>query len=421
MTTSPETLHLLAHQAQRRARVEPDWWDNPLDTALAAVSATRHPPAFREEGKLALDRLRRWRRDGCARRVSADVTATALASLAAVDLARRDRDLEHDAAAGVDDLARRSRDAAPALHLALCAWALDRVVTDRDAAPWPRLRERFRAPVDRTRGLDTPLALFTAAVAAQSFDAATLVRALLAEAPTSPGSEDGAVLLWLLTVAIDRCSDELRDDDTGLRALADRRSELAARLAQELDASAFDPPEVADFDPTGKLDLRPTVFLSPMEALLLDISLASAHPDGAWLRYEESAALHGREARNLAQRLARRTAILMTLLGVVTGALVAVALVGQSLAVGAAVPAGLTLAFVCLTAAAALWHRNDQGKPSEAVGVFAVVAAACAAVNTVNQSLSKPFLSDAAGVITGALITAFAVVVWAGITTARGR
>ena len=68
MTASPETLHLLAHQAQLRARTEPDWWDNPLDTALAAVSATRHAPAFREEGES------RW--TGCA-------AGTATGSLAA--------------------------------------------------------------------------------------------------------------------------------------------------------------------------------------------------------------------------------------------------------------------------------------------------------------------------------------------------
>lgn len=421
MTASPETLHLLAHQAQRRARSEPDWWDNPLDTALAAVSATRHAAAFREEGEHALDRLRRWHRDGQARRVSADVTAIALAAAAAADFARRDRDLERAAADGVDDLARRSRDAAPVLHLALSAWALDRVVLDRGQPPWLALRERFHGPAGRTRGLDAPLTLFTSALAAEAFDAAALVRSLLSEAPTSPGAEDGAVLLWLLTAAIDRCAVDLREDDTGLRALTDRRSELAARLAQELDAASFEAPEVAEFDPDIELGLRPTMFLSPMEALLLDISLASAHPEQAWLRYEEADALFGARARDLARQLARRTASLLTLLGAATGVLLAVALTSAGVAAGAAVPAGLTLTFAGLSAAAAVAHRTGRGKLSEAIGVFAVVAMFCAAVNTVNQSLSQPVLSDAAGMITGAVIATLAVAVWAASTFVRDR
>jgi hypothetical protein len=29
------------------------------------------------------------------------------------------------------------------LHLALCAWALDELVPDRDKKPWPELRKRL--------------------------------------------------------------------------------------------------------------------------------------------------------------------------------------------------------------------------------------------------------------------------------------
>lgn len=419
MSASPETLHLLAHQAQRRARTERDWWDNPLDTALAAVSATRHPPAFRQEGELALGRLHRWHRDGQPRRVSADVTAIALAAAAAADFARRDRDLERDAIATVDALARRSRDAAPVLHLALCAWALDRVAADRTRSPWPALRDRFREPTERARGLDTPLALFTRALATTPFDAAALVRGLLAEAPASPGVEDGAVLLWLLTAAIERCSAELRADDTGLCALIDRRSELAARLAQELDADAFRAPEVGEFDPDGEFDLRPAIFLSPMEALLLDICLASAQPEQAWLRFEEAERMFGRRARSTERRLARRSSMLVALVGAVSGALLAVALSATDVSADVFLPAGLALGFAFVVVAAALWHRDDASKPSQAIGLFAAAAAPFAAVNAVNQALTHPWFSDAAGMITGALVSAAAVIVWAFVTMSR--
>ena len=114
MNATPETLHLLVHQAQLRARTDTDWWDNPLDTALAAASATRHAPAT---ARPTVDRLRRWGRDEQPRRVSADVAALALA--AAADLGRRDRQLEEAAVYAAEDLAGRSRASAPLLHVAM--------------------------------------------------------------------------------------------------------------------------------------------------------------------------------------------------------------------------------------------------------------------------------------------------------------
>jgi sugar (pentulose or hexulose) kinase len=50
-----------------------------------------------------------------------------------------------------------------------------------------------------------------------------------------------------------------------------------------------------------------------------------------------------------------------------------------------------------------------------AAGVAAVTAALCAMLNAVNQMLTEPILSDAAGVITGAALAAVAALVWAAL------
>jgi hypothetical protein len=420
VTASAETLHLLAHQAQLRGRTAEDWWDNALDTALAAVAAVRHPPAYREHGDAALDRLRRWRRDGEPRRISADAAALALAAAAAVDLARRDRDLERDAIAAVENLAGRAATAAPALHVALCAWALDRVVPDRQDTPWPQLRAHVADSGAWAHGLDIPLRSLTRAIAAERLDASPLVRALLTEIPASPGVEDGAVLLWVLTVAVEQCAAQLPDTDSGLQALADRRTELASRLALEIDPTTFQPPNVGDFDPDADLDGRQISYLSPMEALLIDISLASTDTEAPWLRFEEAAELFGDRARVAERKLARRTAALVTVIGVLAGSVLALALTLADVEPAVAVPAGITVIAACWLAAAAIWHRNS---PTTLAQAFAALWATCllaAAFDAVNQALTKPLVPDAAGWIAGALVGIVAVVLVA-LTTRSHR
>jgi hypothetical protein len=418
VSASPETLHLLAHQAQLRARTDADWWDNPLDTALAAVSATRHPPAFRGDGETAVQRLRRWLRDGQPRRVSADVAALALAACAASDLGLRDRELEAAAVEGAADLAGRSRTAAPPLHVGLTVWALDSLVPDRAAAPWPALRQHLAAgPVGR--GAEAPVVALATALCAPVFDADALVRSLLSDVPSSPSLEDGAMLLWVLTTAVERCAPELGAQDTGLRALADRRAELAVRLAQELDAEAFKAPEVADFDPRGDLDLRTPTFLSPMEALLLDISLASRELEQPWLRFEEAADLFGLREREAVRSLAWRTAVLLGAAGVVAGGLLAVVLDYEGSDRLVAVLAGIAVACAVAFVAAVIWQREDRGAFSRALIAFFFTLTICAVLDLINESLDKPLLSDAAGVIGGLLgATVIAVVVAA---TASGQ
>lgn len=408
MSASPATLHLLAHQAQQRARTARDWWASPLDTALAAVNAARHPPAHRQEAEVALDRLRRWHREEQARRISADATALALAAATAHDLAQRDRELREAATEAVDDLAGRSAVSAPPLHLALSTWALDRVVPDRSAAPWPAMRERFERRTGATaHGIDAPLTTLTAAIAAERFDAAALVRALLS-VPASPSLGDGVVLLWLLTAAIERCAGELDQEDSGLLALADRRTELAARLAAEVDASVFVAPEVDDFDPEEPLDERPVTYLSPMEALLLDLSLASAEAEAAWLRFEEAKAVFGRAADELRRTVAARTATLLGSVGLLVGGLVALALSTTGVETAVAARAGIVLATGTLVVALAIWLREAPSSWARALVALSAGLCVAAAFETLNRALTTPLVKDAASITIGLIIAACA-------------
>jgi hypothetical protein len=421
VTASADSLHLLAHRAQRRARTAEDWWDNPLDTALAAVSATRHPPAFRRDAETAVRRLARWRRDGGPRRVSADAAALALAARAAADLARRDRDLERAAADAVWDLAERSAPAAPALHVALAAWALDPLIADRDTEPWPKLRAHGSAAGRDAPGLDGPLHTLTRALAAERPDAAELVRELLVDLPASPGTEDGAVLLWTMTVAVERCAPQMSSQDSGLRALIDRRGELAVRLAQEITAETFEPPAVADFDPDAALDVRPVNYLSPMEALLLDMSLASGAPEEGWLRFEEARALFGQREATARRQLAGRTATLTAALGVTVAALTGVAAAWLGLTLAVTVPAALAVAWAFWLAATTVVHRSAPSSVTQALGLLWATLMLAAGFVAVNQALTHPLLGDLGGFVAGGVLGAVGAVIWQITVVGTGR
>jgi hypothetical protein len=247
VSASALTLHVLAHRAGARHRDAEDWWGSAIETALAGVSASRHPPAHREQAERALERVQRWRRTGQARPVSADAVALALAARTAATLALADRNLLSAAIEAVDARAARGPAIVPELHLALAAWALDDLVVDRDQAPWPGLRTRL----DRgtVYGVDDGLRSYAAAVAARRFDPRALVQDLIARVPASPTVADGSVVLWLLGVAVDRVTRSMPSDEPGLNALVERRAVLTERLAVELDEGAFRTPHVDEFDP----------------------------------------------------------------------------------------------------------------------------------------------------------------------------
>lgn len=422
MSASPEALHLLAHRASVGLRDEDDWWGSPVETALAAVSATRHPIAHREQAERALDALERWQRANAPRPVSADAVALALAGRAAAALARRNADLTAAAVVAVAHMADRTPEVVPELHVALACWALDDIVPDRDRAPWPALRARLS--VGNAYGLDQALRAYGQAIAARQFDAAQLVQRLVTQVPTSPGPTDAAVVLWLLEIAIDRCARALHGDEPGLRALIEWRANITERLALELDDAAFDPPSSDHFDAEDFGGSVTPVHVSSMEALLLDIALAPTRPEAPWLTYPQAKELLGAETQQaaVAAQHARRQMIWV----MIAMALLAGATTGSALVLGhardrIAIGWGLTVTLVLLTATFGIARRAfDEAALLDALGVATATAALAAAVNTVNQMLVHPLFSDPAGLIGGALLAVFATVVWTAIT-ARTR
>jgi hypothetical protein len=419
MTAAPDVLHLLAHRSGLRQRAREDWWGSPIETALAGLSATRHPPAQREQSEQALTGLQRWQRSGAPRPVSADAVALALAASIAAALARSDPELRQAAIEAVEAMARRHQEIVPELHVALAVWALDSVVPDRQARPWPALRDRLAR--GSVYGFDAALRAYAATVAAPQLDAAALVQSLLTLTPLSPELSDGSTVLWLLAVALDHCTASLPASDSGLRALLDRRTSITGRLAVELDADAFRPPNVPDFDPTEDratvAGLAPAAYLSSVEALMLDIALAPADDEDAWLTLPQAEALLGRRARD-AQRLARaarvQTAMAVEFLAMPLGAALCFGLVLAGSSWRVAITFGLSLTLIVATIGVAIVHRTLGRRPfSSAAGAAFVTGSLCAALNAVNDLLTTPLLSDAAGVITGAAVVSVAAVLWA--------
>lgn len=383
MSASPESLHLIVHRAGARPRDAADWWGSAIETALAAVAATHHSGAHREQAEGAVDRLLRWHRGGETRPVSADAVALALAARAAATLARRDLELQDAAVDAVDAMARRTSDVVPELHVALAAWAMDELVADRHAAPWVALRERVTR--GSAYGVDAALRAYTTSIAAREFDAGALVQALITRTPLSPGPNDAATVLWVLGAGIDRCAQTMSADEPGLRALIARRAAITERLALELDEHTFTAPDVGGFDPDATIDDANSVYLSPMEALLLDIAVAPKQPDEPWLTYPQAERLFGRRARaahdeTSAQR--RRTAAALGFAACSAGAAVSlalglagvssivavccglvVALAGASLAIVYVRPALVTSARADAVGAACINHRCPVRRP----------------------------------------------------------
>jgi hypothetical protein len=415
MNAAPDALHLLAHRAGLRQRERQDWWGSAIETALAGVSATRHPAAQREQAEQALAGLERWARGGSVRPISADAVALALAARIAATLGRSDAGLREAAVTAVEAMARRTQEVIPELHVALVVWGLEAVVPDRRTRPWPALRERLQR--GNVYGVDAGLRAYASAVAAVQLDATGLAQCLITITPTSPELSDAGTVLWLLAVALDVCAAALPVTDSGLRALLQRRASITGRLAVELDADAFRPPQLKAFDPTAPPEDTPAAYFSSMEALMLDIALAPAADEAAWLTLPQAERLlgqHAREARTAARRERLRSAIAFAASAVLAGAALCFGLVvaGSSWHVSITFAAALALAVAAIAVAVAhsvLGRRTVTG----AAGAACVTGSLCAALNAVNQLLTKPLLPDAAGVIAGAALASTAALVWA--------
>jgi hypothetical protein len=413
-----EHLHRLTHRAANRSRSVEDWWENSLGTALAAVARARHSSGSRDEAERALDRLRRWWRDETPRRISRDVTALALGARAASDLQQSDPQLLADAADAVDDLARREPTAVPMLHLALCAWALDALIPDRSEKPWSALRERFA--LRAVGGVDEPLRLYAAGVAAEHFDPNALVQNLYSSIGTSPSASDACVLIWLMTVAVERLSQSLDAKDNALQLLVQRRAAIAARLIGDIDDETFLQPELEEFGEPIPDNLPAISFLSSFEALLVDLALASPEEAEAWLTFPEAEALFAaeattarRELERIANVYSRWLALLVGLLSLVAGALAWRGLTDLDWKPGVVASMAVLVAALGLAAAALLANRAElPEKLAESLGIGLVTIAGLAALEALNEHRTKPFISDNVGLIAGVLITAAAVAAW---------
>lgn len=413
VTGAPESLHLLAHRAGAARRDESSWWGSPVETALAATAAVRHHSGFREVAEGAVDRLVGWWEQEPRRRVSADTVALALTAYAAHALARRDPALVADAVDRVADMSGRDPSVVPDLHVALVVWALDDLVRDRDADPWTHVRDRL----DRgsAYGVDEALREYARAVAARTFDAAQLVRAMLRAAPTSPPVTDGAAVAWVVSAAVERCARSLRPDEPGLLALLDLRAQLVDRLSADVSESSFLQPVVGDFDSADE-HAGAVVHLSSMEALLLDCALASRDPATPWVTLDEARDLLGEEERAARQRAARwqvRTAMLVVAAGVFATLSLVLALARYG-APDDVARAGALACGAGFAAAATAVGRSAarRRKLADAAGLMFLTLAALGVVLVVNALLPSPFVAEALGYAISVAVAPVVVVVW---------
>ena len=291
---------------------------------------------------------------------------------------------------------------------------------DRDAAPWPALRQRFAR--GRGYGVEEPLRRYSAAVASAPFDAIGVTQALLSEVGSSPSPTDSVILIWLLTATVERVSEVLPQTDSGLRVLVEQRAGLVERLACEIDEQTFVEPPISGFDPEASGETSTLSYLSPMEALLLDLSLATREAETPWLTFAEADHLfgeraHAAEARATATRrdLAEKLAALAIALAVLAGG---VAALGGSVAgldlwvtVNAGVAGGAVVAFV----ATLLLHRAEAGGFTDAAGLFSGMLAVVAAIDAWNQARKHPFLPDAAGITLSIVVPAAVTAAWFGL------
>jgi hypothetical protein len=415
-----ERLHVIAHRVMLESRDFDDWWDSPLETAFATVDLARHTHAHWVDAKRALGRVLRWWRDDQARRTSADVAALALAARAAAELQQQDPKLVEAAIDAVDDLAQRDPSIVPKLHLALCAWALDPLVTDREAAPWPALRARSEQAAQI--GVDQAIKQYIVALTHQPFDAAWLVQELISGIGATAGPSDTCILIWLITAACEKIPLFLPRDDNAFQILIRRRSEFSDRLAGEIDEITFRGPENIEFDEDDlEIAPPPQTYLSSFEALLLDFAFASREEAEPWLTYREASKLFGEDAAaarielgNMEHRFLRIVGTLIGFIGITASVILWLTMRNAGLNMATANPAAVALTALMFSIATGVTFRgHKQGPFGEPLGIFFASLALLATAVAINQTLRSPFISDVGGLTVGTLVAALAAVLWA--------
>jgi hypothetical protein len=416
-SAAAERLHVIMHRAMLAARDFQDWWGSPLESALATVALARHSRSHWDEAERSLTRLLRWWREEGPRRTSADTAALALAARAAAELQRKEPELVTAAVKAVDELARRDQSIVPELHLALCAWALDPLVSNRSMPPWPTLRSRHQSG---RMGTDEPLSWYTQAMASQSFDASELVRELVRTVGSAAGPSDSCILLWLITASNDRLVLHLPSDDNALQILIQRRSEIAERLVTEIDERSFRESNAWASNESADVSATDVVHLSSFEAALVDFALASRDPVHPWLTREEAIQVFGEETTAVRAELAstrirmiRAVSMLTAALGLSLGTVLWLSLRLAEIGKGIGNLAAVAVVAFALTASVAVFGRGREGAVIiEAVGVFLATLGILATAVAIDLAAPKPLVSDVGGLIADTVVASAAALFW---------
>jgi hypothetical protein len=424
-TAAAERLHLTVHRVLLAARMSPDWWGTPLETALATVALTRHPQDHWIDAERALSRLLRWWSEEHPRRTSMDTAALALTARAGAELQRRNDRLLSAAVEAVVNMAQRSHPSAPELHVALSVWALDPLIPDRDLPPWPTIRSRMER--FNQVGINEPLSEYVAHAARQRFDDAGLLRELLNKIGLAPSVSDSCVLLWLMTVAIEKITLTLPSSDSGLQVLLQRRSDMVQRLAVEVSDQTFFDPRLLDPNDDAEAPTESSMSLSSFEATLLDFALASKEVNRPWVTFEEATNLFDAEAvqardqlRSERRRLYRNIGVLTGALGISCGVIFWFALRRIGLERSVSTPGAAAFSAMILAIAVSLTSRGRGDAPLvEPIGGFFIAASLSATIVAVNQLSRKPIVSDLGGLVVVTLISAAIAVVWKVINLRR--
>jgi hypothetical protein len=294
----------------------------------------------------------------------------------------------------------------PDLHLALSAWALDELVPDRAVAPWPDIRSRLTRSTD-PYGVGDPIRALTRGLSAERFDAASLVQELLQKVAVSPSPRDACLLLWLLSVSIDKLSPALGSSDSALAVLIARRAGIVNRLVEDVDDDAFleftGDPDAADLP----------IHLGVDEALLADLSLSSRNEQSPWVTYEEARGLFGMEATQARSdatraksRWIRTAGWLILALGV--DSIAVVALLTRELGFEISRATWVLVATFTTFAAVSMWIFRLDPRPMIGAGrlfVSFTTFGILAWVLAVNSVLPQPVVTDTMGLVIATVLS----------------
>jgi hypothetical protein len=287
MTAGTNDEHVIfdAQELHRRAHAtvasygEDGMWLEPMETALVALADAEHPRGSRGMATTALDGFMKWLTRNDPRALGDDAAALAIAARAARDLQRGSAQLTAQAAELVTAACERHKQLAP-LHVALAAWALDPLVSDRGAQPWEAIRNALHGFT--RQGLNEALVLFATALADQQRSA---VEPGLAQIEVI-GLTEQCILLWLLTAAVAVQTERGFTAADELSPFSTRRAEVLEQLAIALTGAEESAP-VHEFDPFGQPgDDFDGLYL--FEALMLDLALSGEGTSRSFITLEEA-------------------------------------------------------------------------------------------------------------------------------------